>query len=159
MFTAFNNIIPILQVRTLRISEIKSLSQGCLARNQHTEDLNPEFILFTLPLKMEQKTPGGYRPCCALLLILPKPCLPCCESAQPRDVAGQPVGWSQRKGTFSEAGGVFLLLLIGDPRGNWSRQREKWRKRRKERQNRGGVSPASKPPGQQLSVPAASTAS
>lgn len=61
MFTAFNNIIPILQVRTLRISEIKSLSQGCLARNQHTEDLNPEFILFTLPLKMEQKTPGGYR--------------------------------------------------------------------------------------------------
>lgn len=32
--------------------------QGRLARNQHTEDLNPEFILFTLPLKMEQKTPG-----------------------------------------------------------------------------------------------------
>ena len=42
---------------------------------------------------------------------------------------------------------MFLLLLIGDPRGNWSRQGEKWRKRREERQNRGGVSPTSKPPG------------
>lgn len=61
MLTAFNNIIPILQVRTLRINEVKSLSQGRLARNQHTEDLNPEFILFTLPLKMEQKTPGWLR--------------------------------------------------------------------------------------------------
>lgn len=54
---------------------------------------------------------------------------------------------------------MFLLLLIGDPRGNWSRQGEKWRKRREERQNRGGVSPTSKPPGQQPSVPAAGTTS
>lgn len=168
MFTAFNNIIPILQVRTLRISEIKSLSQGRLARNQHTEDLNPEFILFTLPLKMDA-APGWLQtdfsafPARQLRSVgfaagpqygecsfthLPKLCLPCCESAQPRDVAGQPVGGPRGKARSVRRGGVFLLLLIGDPRGNWSRQGEKWRKRRKERQNRGGVSPTSKPPGQ-----------
>lgn len=59
LVAAFKNIIPILQVRTLRVREVKSLFQGRPARNQHTYDLNPESILLALPLKMEQKHQGG----------------------------------------------------------------------------------------------------
>lgn len=37
-FIAFDNIIPILQVRILRLREVKPLSQGHPARNHHIQD-------------------------------------------------------------------------------------------------------------------------
>lgn len=54
LYTVLNNITPILQVRMLRLREVKPLSQGHPARNQQSQDLSPEPIILALLLKIER---------------------------------------------------------------------------------------------------------